>query len=233
MLNAIKKAILSEAKEKKAKAVDFIKNGYDSDNTRGLRWHSTATRWDQFINGTITREQANEYAIQRAFKTIDKETEKTLTRVETIEKSAKIEAICVNVEWKRSSVWGYNPNVEVIARDKNGHITRTYGSASGCGYDKESAATGEALGQINGIMLDLCKLKNKALNKDKKATSNSAICYGAGYGIIPYFEGGVGFGCHEKMLNLCGFVMKNQAHSKYYTSYYFERETGRKARKRA
>ena len=223
MMNALQKAILKDARERKARAKQFICLGYDNDTERGLRYHSTERRFEQFKNGEITRKQANELAIKRAFKEIDKDTEKYLNRIETAATAPTIISISISVEWHKSSMWGYNPSVELIARDENGKLYRSYGSASGCGYDKESAATGQAIGQINGILKDAYKIKNKALNKDKNATSHSCLGYGSGYGVLPYFEGGVGFGCHESILKKCGFELKNRTSGKTYTNYYFER----------
>ena len=57
----------------------------------------------------------------------------------------KIE-ITVAIKYNRSRTWGYNPNATVRAtvRDKNNRVIAldtSTGRASGCGYDKTSAAT--------------------------------------------------------------------------------------------
>jgi len=223
MLNRLKKEIERENKAQVRKNIDFIKNGNVGDEDRGLRYFSTDTRFNAYKAGDLTRDKAIEYATKRMEKQKAAELEKEFARIDAAAAAADIVTLSVNIEWVRSSVWGYNPQVEVIASDKNGRYFRTYGSASGCGYDKQSAATAQAFGQLNGLLKGLYTLKNKALNKDPKATNEAAICYGAGYGVRPYFEGGVGFGCHEKMLKLIGLEKKNEAHGKHFDNYYFER----------
>lgn len=54
--------------------------------------------------------------------------------------------ITISIEYKRSRTWGWNPNatVRAIVRDKDNRVIArdmTTGHASGCGYDKTSAAT--------------------------------------------------------------------------------------------
>lgn len=55
----------------------------------------------------------------------------------------------ITVVWKRSSVWGYCPTVEAAATLYEGNAQRRHdtgmGHASGCGYDKRSAAVNTAL----------------------------------------------------------------------------------------
>ena len=98
----------------------------------------------------------------------------------------------------RSRTWGSNPHAEIWTND--GYFT---GSASGCGYDKLSAATAEALNKSDAVLKVLYTLYEKALRKDKKATPHNAIAYGAGYE-TPYFEGGVGYSCHDTIFRKFG-----------------------------
>lgn len=55
----------------------------------------------------------------------------------------------ITVMWKRNSVWGYCPTAEATATLYEGNAQRRYdtgmGRASGCGYDKRSAAVNTAL----------------------------------------------------------------------------------------
>lgn len=102
------------------------------------------------------------------------------------------------------------------------------GTASGCGYDKESAAIAEALNQCDSVLQLLYTYKENALaageSDESKAASygrsnGSIIGYGAGYGAIPYFEGGAGVSCFWSILKKCGFEVRGHhgTHSDFYT----------------
>lgn len=92
------------------------------------------------------------------------------------------------------------------------------GSASGCGYDKQSAAIAQALNQSKEVKKAFCKYKEKALKKDKNADKDngvyttidnrSAICYGFGYSPIPTFEGGTGTNCFLQGFKLLGCTIE-------------------------
>lgn len=53
--------------------------------------------------------------------------------------------IDIRVEWKRSRTWGNCPRVDLTCSDTAGEYHNVGGYASGCGYDKLSAAIVEAL----------------------------------------------------------------------------------------
>ena len=102
------------------------------------------------------------------------------------------------------------------------------GTASGCGYDKESAAIAEALNQCDSVLQLLYTYKENALAAGESDESKTASCgrsncsiigYGAGYGAIPYFEGGVGSSCFWSILKKCGFTVTGHhgTHSDFYT----------------
>ncbi len=48
--------------------------------------------------------------------------------------------ISINIEYKRSRMWGWNPTAMVTASLDGVRTDTTKGMASGCGYDKLSAA---------------------------------------------------------------------------------------------
>ena len=102
------------------------------------------------------------------------------------------------------------------------------GTASGCGYDKESAAVAEALNKCDSVLQLLYTYKENALAAGESDESKTASCgrsngsiigYGAGYGAIPYFEGGVGVSCFWSILKKCGFEVRGHhgTHSDFYT----------------
>ena len=104
--------------------------------------------------------------------------------------------INISVEWHKSRTWGNCPRVEV--RTNDGYYT---GSASGCGYDKESAAVAQALNQSASVLKALYDMKEQNIEKH----SHDVLGYGSGYGIRPYFEGGVGISCFRSIFERLGY----------------------------
>ena len=194
-----------------------------TDADRGIKEFSTALRWEQYKNGDITREQAISYAIKRMRTAWKKEYNKGLERIEAVENAEDIKYISVSVEWYKSRTWGYNPTAEVST-----NTGRTYGSASGCGYDKESASIAQAFNKNNSILKVIYTMQENAIKngispKDTTCTgfnNRNTIGYGAGYNIAPYFEGGVGTTCFISILEKAGFKY-NANHGKKYDTYNF------------
>jgi hypothetical protein len=115
-------------------------------------------------------------------------------------------------------MWGYNPSVEVRT-----NAGRTTGSASGCGYDKESAAIADAFNKNPAIMKILFTLAENALQENSAAAWSKDIGYGSGYGAMPYFEGGVGSSCYWSILEKAGFHKIADNGGKYYNYYELNR----------
>lgn len=232
MFERLTKAFLEDKETQRQRNEFFIIHGFyeswskehqnESDN--GLKTYSTARRWEQYQNGEIDRAKACEFAIKRMNKEIEKEIENKLAHLEAVANAPEVDYITVNVEYKRSSVWGYNPAVTVIT---NGESEVFTGYASGCGYDKESAAVAEAFNKSLGIMKVLYTLKEKALEAGESDESKTActghdnrncVGYGSGYSVIPYFEGGVGVSCFWSILKKAGFdtVCNYGKHENFY-----------------
>lgn len=213
----IEKNVREDHDKRTAETAFYIENGYFStwaaehhtDPDRGLKAHSTETRWKQYQTGTISREKAVELATKRAQKYIDKTTAAKLAQLDRVANAPDLTSVSVCVDWVRSRTWGYYPRVEIITN------TGTYtGAASGCGYDKESAAIADAFNKCDSILKVLYQLKENGLRAGKTDESKTASCgrsngdicgYGAGYGAIPYFEGGVGASCFWSILKNCGY----------------------------
>lgn len=220
----IEQLITKEADERKEMKAHYIT---DKENTGTLRANLTERRWEQYTNGEIDRETANGYAITRANKKIDKYTAKEFDRLLQASEAPAVVSVSISVEWKRSRLWGMCPTASAIVTDESGHVYRGTGRASGCGYDKESAAVADALNGSPSILRMLCDCKEEAL-KAKDATGRMSesnaqfIAYGAGYGSIPYFEGGVGMSAHERVFNACGLRLAHQSHGHAFDCYDFE-----------
>ena len=81
-----------------------------------------------------------EKIIKKHTRRAKKATAERLQKLAEVEAAELPQVINISVEWHRSAMWGYNPSATITAERR-----RTYGKASGCGYDKESAAVAEAL----------------------------------------------------------------------------------------
>ena len=231
----IKAEVQQDSEKKKENTAFYIENGYfptwaeehRGDPDRGLREYSTARRWEQYKAGEISREKAVELATKRALKAVEKDTATKLAQLDRVAAAPDLSFISISVDWVRSRTWGNNPHAE--ARTNTGVFT---GTASGCGYDKESAAIAEALNQCDSVLKVLYTLKESGLRAGLSDRSKTAVCgrsngdicgYGAGYGAIPYFEGGVGSSCFWSILKKCGFSTSCH-HGKHSDFYSVEKE---------
>lgn len=106
-------------------------------------------------------------------KRTEKRCAELLARVENAEKAKDIKEIKVRVSWVRSRTWGANPHAEVTLIFTDGYADRVSGTASGCGYDKLSAAITDAIARHPAIL----KLIINNLGKLKKGGHFSHSCY--------------------------------------------------------
>lgn len=125
-----------------------------------------------------------------------------LTAAEAVELP---EEITITVDWVKSQTWGHNPHATVYAAN-----TTTTGRASGCGYDKQSAAIAAAFND----------------NPEVMATIYAAIEAGVkpGYSVsdsvgLPYFDGGCGVECFYKVFENCGYQFKKTADGRTFDGY--------------
>lgn len=150
-----------------------------------------------------------EKIIKKHTRRAKKATAERLQKLAEVEAAELPQVINISVEWHRSAVWGYNPTAEVSAERR-----RTYGKASGCGYDKESAAVAEAL-NANPEALKIIY---------KYVDEGGALPYGARvWAGLPYFEGGVGVNCFRSIFEACGYEWRQVGSGKLFNCYTVER----------
>lgn len=232
--NAIENEVRESYKEKGKNIRFYIHHGYmaswadeyKKESDEGIRKYSTDYRWNQYQRGKISREKAVELAVVRELKKLEKELLTDLERLEAIE-SAKIPSfISIKKEWVKSRTWGNNPHSEIHVQNE----VYFEGRASGCGYDKESAAFASAAKGSFALKKILCDLKEAALKEGKSDKSKTActgidnreVCgYGAGYEPIPGFEGGVGMNSIISIFKRYGYDVV-ESHGKRYDSYELE-----------
>lgn len=92
---------------------------------------------------------------------------KAIKKAEAVAAAQTLTACRISVEWKKSREWGYKPHTTVDAWtvDADGvtECTTTTGRASGCGYDKQSAAIAEAFNASPAILKALYNAEEKRL----------------------------------------------------------------------
>lgn len=166
-------------------------------------WWATGCMRTKYENGEISLDCYLARAEKRMRMLIAKRLETELAKIDTIETAEKPERFVLWVDWKKSRTWGKNPHTELIV---SGDTYR--GKASGCGYDKESAAIAEVLNLCPGTLKILYDVKEAALAGDGDISNENAIGYGAGYGVLPYYERGVGVSSLVAVLEKCGYNVK-------------------------
>lgn len=226
--------IEADAERRTAEAAEYIERGYcehwaaeqRNAGDTGIERYSTPTRWAQYQGGEITRAQAVEYATRRRAAQIRKDADKRRAQLDAAAAAPALSVGSIYVTWTRSRAWGYNPRAELYAEG----IDPTAGTASGCGYDKESAAVAAALNSSPAALRVLYDLAEGALaaGRDPHCSRSctgyrwaDAVAYGAGYSVLPYYEGGVGVSCFWHILSIAGYIVRTGGASRLSTCYTF------------
>lgn len=195
-----------------------------------ILFYGTNLTIKQYKGGDISEEVAYKRAFKCASNLLNKSKNNDFEKIELAEKAKDLEYINICVEWKKSATWGANANAEIET-----NAGKYSGRASGCGYDKESAAIAEALNQSPEVLKCLYTLTDKML---AEVGSNAyyytgcgscvdwrnSIGYGSGYDIIPYFEGGVGFNCFIHILEKMGYAKILEKSGERFDFYAFKKE---------
>ena len=205
MYENLRKAVRAEYEKRISENSDRIlavdsRNGATTEALRAAAVWATKHTCAQYDNGEISVDSYVTRAEKRMRATLKKDLDGVLEKIRVVETAEKPEHILLWVDWKESRTWGKNPHVELIVGNK---VYR--GTATGCGYDKESAAIAEALNAYPGALKILYETKNAALAGDESISNENAIGYGAGYGALPYYEPGVGVNTLVAILEKCGY----------------------------
>lgn len=139
-----------------------------------------------------------------------KSTQQRIEKIAAAEEATLPPRVTIGVEWHRSQVWGWNPRATV-----SGWQVRTFDSASGCGYDKESAAIAGAFNQNPEIMRILYA----------HAERGGAFPYGVHvFAGVPSFEGGCGVSVFDEIFKACGYAFRAVASGKMFNAYTIEKK---------
>ena len=190
----------------------YCKNMLDAIEKREeiLKRESTPTRWNQYQKKMITYPELIEYTSERIKRKYRKMLQSELELLKQIEEAEIPNEITIHIDWIKNMYWGSNPHA-TITDDKR----RYFGTASGCGYDKRSAAIAEALNQSCSILKILCNKKEHELQIGKTGMNGKLIGYGSGYSAIPNFEGGVGIESFRRIFENCNYNWNDYSGEKY------------------
>ena len=181
LINQVKK----ENKKELKKAISNLNKAKKEDFTNLWYYSEKLTKRQK---EKLTKSEQKEILKNQIIKDYEKKLAKDLKRINTIKNANNgIVSIIINVEWVKNPTWGYNPHATIYTNNED----TTEGKASGCGYDKQSAAIAEALNKNNDILKLLYTYKNKKMTL-KNTNNRDILGYGSGYGVLPCFEGGVG-----------------------------------------
>lgn len=156
------------------------------------------------------------YLISRKKKATDKAITKELAHLQTVANAAELLEVSISVEWKKSKMWGANPTAQADISAAGDRCQRYFsGSVSGCGYDKGSTAVADAINQSNEFLKLLYDLKEKNATE----TNHNLFGYGAGHGVLPRLEGGVGVSCYPTIFVKLGYKFSTTASGKMFDVY--------------
>lgn len=155
--------------------------------------------------------EAAAYLIKRVEKEAAAKIEKHTIHIMLVSNAEDLTYFNISVEWKRSKIWGMNPAAE--GYDYSGRYES--GSVSGCGYDKLSTAVANVVNQSLPALKALYKVREQDVN----SKLSDVFGYGAGYGILPRLEGGVGVSCYPNIFAKCGYKFRQTGSGKMYDSF--------------
>lgn len=223
--NYLRKAVEHTTAQGLKDTILYIKNGFypswaqehHTDRERGIKEYSTPKAWENYKAGKLTRAEAIEKASKRAAAEWAKRKEEYLQKITAAENAPLPSSINIAVDWVRNRTWGYNPNANICVVGVGCYD----GSASGCGYDKRTAAIATALNKSAAALKILYEAEEKRLKgiKTRKQARRDVLGYGTGYGVLPYFEGGVGISAYYTICENCGYKMTDTASSKTFDGY--------------
>ena len=191
MFENLKKAI---DKAEEGQAEKAYKRACDEDSA--LRELLTEKQWKKYKSGTMTREKSLVLARKKAEREAKKTADRYRERLTAAEGDNRPADGLLIIRFVRNQIWGLNPHAELLI------VGETFtGRASGCGYDKASAAMAEALNACPAIMRALYE---KEEERPDGVTRQEWIGYGSGYGVLPSFEGRVGVRTLCEVLTACG-----------------------------
>ena len=198
----LKNSLMSKNNEEVKRQLENIEN----ENMNTLNFYTTNLRQKQFKEGKISMDKFKACAKTKMLKETKKQLDKELKELEKIENNHKLfDTLYIQVQCKKTNL-GYQ--YKAILSDTTEKIEGKY--TGGWGYDKLSSAISEVLNEYLPLKELLYNYKEKYLFENKliQVNNRDIFGYGSGYGILPYFEGGVGVSSYYKIFNTIGLEFK-------------------------
>ena len=200
-MNNLINSIRLESKKELEKVVSYIEAG----NMNTINFYITDLRKQQLKDGKITLEKAQQIAIKKATKEVEKQTAKKIEKVKQIDSTIEnMEDINIIVQYKKTNLgYQYKATLATDTLRIDGKYT------GGWGYDKLSTALAEVLNQYHPLMKLMYEyIDNKMWDEESLTIDNHKVLgYGSGYGILPYFESGVGVNSFYKIFDNLGLKL--------------------------
>lgn len=178
-----------------------------------LKRYTTPKTLEAIANTAPDEKPAADILAKMKAKKAREEAKYTAKRLEALAlaESYKLpEAVNISVEFVRSRTWGHNPQATVTAEQR-----RTFGTASGCGYDKESSAIASAMNENPEIMRILYD----------HAESGEGFPYSVlTFAGLPFFDGGCGVSCFRSVFEACGYEWRQVGNGKTFNAYAITRK---------
>ena len=200
-MNNLLNSLRLQGKVELEKAVKSIEAG----NMITIDHYITTLRQQQLKDGKITLEKVQQIAIKKATKEIEKQTAKKIEKVKDIGNTIEnMEDIYIIIQHKKTNL-GYQYKA-TLATEKI-RIEGKY--TGGWGYDKLSTAISEVLNQYKPLIKLMYDYIDDKMFEEGSLTINNhkVLGYGSGYGILPYFEYGVGVSSFYKIFDNLGLKL--------------------------
>lgn len=210
----LSKQLTAEALKRRNETLSSIRK-IETNEAKQLAWYLSqllpATKKNHVFKSVT---ELKSYLIDRLEKQTIKKIQSLQNQLIFNDNLQPIEELTITVEWKKSQMWGSNPTAESYI---NGVGMVSSGSIGGCGFDKQSTAVANVLNQVPQFRKLMFELKDKKSNIKK--SNRDLFGYGAGYGILPSFEGGVGVNCYDKIFKAIGYEFKTVSSGKSFDVY--------------
>lgn len=179
------KALSKESNERLARNIAEVEESTSIKDSIITRY-TTKTQREKFDLDTLK---------EKVITKLKTKSEKSLnSRIESInsivENTSKVKEIKISIKWIKNRTWGYCPKSEIELWSDEGYERYTCRTVTGYGFCKLSTAIANLLMESNNLVAELYTIKNKPRNIN--IHNHGVFGYGSGYGILPYFEGGVG-----------------------------------------
>lgn len=145
---------------------------------------------------------------------------KELEQIERHKNQREVASLTITIEWKKSAMWGWNPNASVEVEYKHADFTKGEAKfersdgykCSGCGYDKESTVIADIFNRyLRYKLYQKRELKSRINGEDVGHpygvyyyNGDIGEKYESGYIGKPSYNGGVGTSCYYDIAKFIG-----------------------------